>query len=345
MATVVGVTITVDIFIDIVNKNNRSAIIDLLKEEAGRIAIKNLMNNNLENALMIACSQSRETDIINALIDSGLFNPGDTNKSGETALMIACKSSVLRTEKGKNNNRDVALAILNTGAYQDTDKHREEFEQILSMCLSSNTNDLNEVALALIAKSENGTRFSIDLPNKKYGNGDTPFISACVRGNEQAILALLATGAVDVNRLNNNGLTSLMLLLNKGMINTIYAIIATGKSNYATYRDVYGRTFLAVAIISRNVELVKFLILTGAVDLRSAPLVFVPDISYKWLISRWTTDSDVDAMTTESVLNMIDREIAITDEVSRQFMLLKTKFKEEVDKRLAEKIKFYEEGH
>jgi ankyrin repeat protein len=434
--TVTSITLTSEIFVNLIHKCNNSAIIDLLNEEAGRIAIKNIRNTSMENALMIACRYTQNEEIINVLIDSGLFDPGDTNNLGETALMIACDVYMHNTETHKSilrkliaftgkymnvhigyssalqrlisklvdgNYDDIILEMIATGytGVEDENTYCALYSAclkstptvvnaILDVYLRSNKTDwanlckvinnplvasikrpeLKDASLTIISMiTDAGGAFdhqpvyinlldnSLDNSLDKY-NGTScynpcyisPLVHACNVQNEPVILALLATGAVRVDLILRYDITLLADVIwkwNKKSSDVIKALFSASKTDYGKYRDYYGRSYLAMAIISGRVDLVKFLISTGKFDLRSEPCALriyhtseVKKEDYRDFVLRlWRTEEELKYV--PSVLEAIDREITIADEVSRRFALLKAKFGEEVEKRLAEKIRAY----
>jgi len=513
---VVGMTLTSDFIVEIVRKNDKEALKNILENEIGRKAISDIRSHDGGNALMIACyyyyiykiDGEVDTDNLNILIDSGLFDPGYTNTNGETALMIACNNYNLKCEKGKkiiskliafsgvhvgihrtdylkndcalrrligldhhyhyfedeilemiatgytgieneNNNitdieylksdskllssslvyacelyasskvvmaildvyirsnktnwaefcktdsssnplrvsvnhahlaevsltiismmndantsfnyamkyagyqrgllyqacyaknAKVVFAILNTPTYKKIDDHLNEFEEILCICNLSK--ELDEVSLYLIELSEGGTRFSLD----KYIGvcGGTPLMGASRKGSEKIILALIATGKVNINYSDVNGSTPMKHLIDLRMNEMIRAFIASGVSDYATYRDIYGRSYLTYAIVSRNKEATKMFIATGAFDLRSEPFTrrilsdpYFKKENYRDFVMRSSFSFDDKIEITDAIAY----ELSIADEVSRRFALIKMQYEKEVEKRLADKIAVYE---
>ena len=95
-------------------------------------------------------------------------------------------------------------------------------------------------------------------PNPK---GKTPLHLAADKGQLDTVKELVATGA-DVNARNNEGYTPLHLATNKGQLDTVKELVATGADVNA--RNNEGYTPLHRVAWSGPVEVVKILAATGA---------------------------------------------------------------------------------
>ena len=109
--------------------------------------------------------------------------------------------------------------------------------------------------------SQTASRVMADV-NALAVEGDTPLIIASRQGNLKAVETLLATG-VDVNAANSKGTTALMAASKAGHVDVIKAL-ATNKQLDLEAMDWNMDTALMMAVQNQQVETVKTLLSLGA---------------------------------------------------------------------------------
>jgi len=100
-------------------------------------------------------------------------------------------------------------------------------------------------------------KIDINQPNV---DGDTPFLSACVRMPRLA-LALIPLINTLTSQVNHNGKTALMCAAQSGDADLLQALIAKGASSNT--KDVKGHDALNYAILNDRIEVVRLLLPTN----------------------------------------------------------------------------------
>ena len=273
----------IDHFADInaINKNKQTAI--MLACEKGdvhaiNVLLKNRADLNIANAdgdtcLHVVARRDHSKDVIHSMIKHGA-NVNAKNKFNETPLMKA----------NKNGYIDVTKELLNAGAdhklldgFGDTWIHRAidgGYRQELIRTMIDHGADVNamnkhnETAFMTACKKGNVDAikllFSVGTnPNIKNDDGQT-WIHHTVIGNwSREVLQVVMSHGGDVNATTKDNITALMLASRTGNVDTINVLLAAGADPNIT--DAGGYTCLHDAVdVGCNKETLKAIIDHGA---------------------------------------------------------------------------------
>jgi len=167
----------------------------------------NHINNQEENALMIACKNDSKLEIINLLIKNGI-NINSVNKNLDNALMIACKYS---------KNVEVIKYLIRIGV-NVCQLNKSKSNCLILACVYNSK-------LEIIKYLVNETDIDVSIKNDQ---GQTCFLAACSNNDNFEIIEFLTLNeridkfVLDINKdsaiqlacKNNNNLKIIKLLLN-----------------------------------------------------------------------------------------------------------------------------------
>lgn len=220
---------------------------ELFFEEAARLFSRESMeqiNNNGEAAVHLA-AKNGHTGMLQVMIEKGVdinLTQDAPGEAGTTALHCACAQG----------HGDVARLLISAGADDTLKNLKGETPAHFAVMKKKFGKELDsEQRAGLLKELKN-----LDLPRE---DGRTPLLLLQDLWNAKELLAILLERGVDVNHVDNNGMTALMLNTDKDMAKEL--LRAGADINLA---DHQGNTALHYVLKQGSVENARYLIKKGA---------------------------------------------------------------------------------
>ncbi|XP_071085033.1 serine/threonine-protein phosphatase 6 regulatory ankyrin repeat subunit A-like [Haliotis cracherodii] len=255
-------------------KVGENKVFNLLVNKQCDLSVLDNDNNNI----LHAASSGGSVWIVNCIISRNIADKESRGKNRVTPIMSAAE----------NGHKNVFDFLVNKGCSLTTvdDSGRnilhcacvggnvQIVENIISQGSVGLTSTDKERQTPIMVAAKNGHKNVFDLLVNKGSSlttvddsGRNILHCACVGGNVQIVENIISHGSVDMTSTDKEGQTPIMVAAKNGHKNVFDLLVKKGCS--LTTVDDSGRNILHCACVDGNVQIIKYIISQGSVDLTS----------------------------------------------------------------------------